>query len=447
VTGQNSEQVPSPIVGATRLKVLLRSVEEIDRELDEIAADVPAARRDEALDLSSVARVDDLLSALHGPAVREDVMWSAPPLATASVEPPPTPQAEEQEAFASISFSDVPGTQEEEDVPRQLLDFEPPVAPSSALATIVDMPDVVVDDAPPPPPSAVDTVIVAPDDVPPLATPSDPPVVNDSLFLSEPPAMPVGDLGLEPAPELRLDDAGDGATPDLGAVVESMLIDEEAVVVEGVSEAAPPPASTERDAPEAPEEQVLVDSDEVLVLEAPTAVTGTLLGLAPTFRPGSLTPSKPPENDLGEIVFNLEPELEVAKAPSPLGAPASRPLVAASSPLRARDSSVGILAAKRPPPKPSDSLDNLELDLADFMSAEARPPSLRPPPLLRQPPPPPQRSVPPPVPRASKPTVESEEVVELDDQELEVMRASSRPPPGADSKAPPPVPHRPGGQK
>lgn len=453
MTGQNSEQVPSPIAGATRLKVLQRSVEEIDRELDEIAVGVPAARRDVALDLSSVARVDDLLASLHGPAVRDDVVWSAPPPAAeataselpppASIEPPRAPQ-EEQEAFAAISFSDVPVALEE-DVPHELLDFEPRVAQADALATIVDMPDVVNDA--PPPPSAVETVIVAPDDAPPPALPDSP--VHEPLFLSEPPAMPVGDLEFEAAPELRLDDDGDRATPDLGVAVESMLIDEEAVVVEAAGESAPPIAiAAERDAPEAPEEQVVVDSDEVLVLDAPTAVTGTLLGLAPTFRPSSLSPSKPPENDLGEIVFNLEPELEVAKVSGPLGAPASRPLLAPSTPLRARDSGIGSFGVKRSPPKPSESLDNLELDLADFMSAEARPPSLRPPPLLRPPPTPPaQRSAPPPVPRASKPKVEAEEIEELDDQELEVMRASSRPPPGADSKAPPPVPQRPGGQK
>jgi len=454
VTGQNSEQVPSPIAGATRLKVLLRSVEEIDRELDEIAVGVPAARRDVALDLSSIARVDDVLSSLHDIAVRDDFVWSAPPppieaAPAASVEPPRTPQQEDQEAFATISFSDVPVALEE-DFPRQLLDFEPQVAQADALATIVDMPDIVVDDAPLPLPSAVDTVIVAPDDAPPLGALSDLPTVNEPLFLSEPPAMPVGDLEFEAAPEVRFDDFGDGAAPDLGAAVESMLIDEDAVVVEGGGEVASPPLITaERSAPEAPEEQVVVDSDEVLVLDAPTAVTGTLLGLAPTFRPRSLTPSKPPENDLGEIVFNLEPELEVAKASGPLGAPASRPLLAPSTPLRVRDSGIGSFGAKRSPPKPSDSLDNLELDLADFMAADARPPSLRPPPLLRQPPPTPlsQRSAPPPVPRASKPRVESEEIVELDDQELEVMRASSRPPPGADSKAPPPVPQRPGDQK
>lgn len=444
MTGQNSEQVLSPIAGATRLKVLLRSVEEIDRELDEIAAGVPAARRDVALDLSSIARVDDLLSSLHGPAVRDDVVWSAPP-PPASIEPPRAAQ-EDQETFAAISFSDVPVALED-DVPRELLDFEPQVAQADALATIVDMPDVVVTDAPPPPPSAVETVIVAPDDAPPLPALPDSPV-HEPLFLSEPPAMPVGDLEFEAAPELRLDDDGDGAAPDLGVAVESMLIDEEAVVVEGAGEVAAPTAiAAERDAPEAPEEQVVVDSDEVLVLDAPTAVTGTLLGLAPTFRPSSLTPSKPPENDLGEIVFNLEPELEVAKVSGPLGAPAPRPLLAPSTPLRARDSGIGSFGVKRSPPKPSDSLDNLELDLADFMSAEARPPSLRPPPLLRPPPPPAQRSAPPPVPRASKAKLEAEEIEELDDQELEVMRASSRPPPGADSKAPPPVPQRPGGQK
>jgi hypothetical protein len=480
VTGQNSEQVSSSMVGATRLKVLLRTVEEIDQELEAIALGVRGATRDVALDLSSIDRVDALLASLDGPQVRDDLVWSAPPPPDAPAPPSiPAPEAspveaapeveletfveeapaavttllsepaaplalnDEQEAFASISFSDVP-VAVEEDVPRQLLDFEPEALQPEALATIVDMPDIVVEEAPPPP-SAVATVIVTPEVEPPLVVLADLPLIDEPLFLSEPPALPVGDLEFGVALDLK--QSAEAPAPELGAAVESMLIDEDAVVVEGASEAATPlAAASESSAPGAAEEQVVVDSDEVLVLEAPLAATGTLLGLAPTFRPSSLSPSKPSENDLGEIVFNLEPELEMAKSPLAAAAPASRPLLS-SQPLRARDSLLGAPPSKRPPTKASEPPDNLELDLSDLMPGEARPPSLRPPPLLRQPPPPPQRSAPPPVPRASKPKVEAEEVVELDDQELEVMRASSRPPPVVDSKAPPPVPQRPGGQK
>jgi hypothetical protein len=463
------------MVGATRLKVLLRTIEEIDQELEAIAQGVLSATRDASLDLSSIERVDALLASLDGPRVRDDLVWSAPPppeppappsipapeasqveaapevefetfaeqapaaVATVLSEPSaPLASHDEQEAFASISFSDVPVAVEEEDVPRKLLDFEPEAPQAEALATIVDMPDLVVEEAPPP--SAVATVIVTPEGEPPAVVLADLPLIDEPLFLSEPLALPVGDL--EFGVELDVKPSAEAPATELGAAVESMLIDEDAVVVEGAGEAAPLALSP----PEAAEEQVVVDSDEVLVLEAPQAATGTLLGLAPTFRPGALSPSKPPENDLGEIVFNLEPELEVAKSPPAPAAPSSRPLHS-PTPLRARDSLLGAPPPKRPLTRASEPPDNLELDLSDLMPGEARPPSLRPPPLLRQPPPPPQRSAPPPVPRASKPKVEAEEVVELDDQELEVMRASSRPPPVVDSKAPPPVPQRPGGQK
>jgi hypothetical protein len=353
VTGQNSEQVPSPIAGDTRLKVLLRSVEEIDRELDEIAAGAPAARRDIALDASSLARVDEVLTSLHGASAREELAWSAPapaaeppstapeearPVTEPALEAEPLADAPPEFALASgeaaapslppqeladISFSQPPVEALEEDVPRQLLDFEPAAAPGDGLATILDVPDLTLEETPALP-SAVETVIVAPEGAP-VSAQSALPLVDEPLFLSVPPSLAVPDFEMEAppagpvaAPEGQGAAREEAVAPELGAAVESMLIDEDEVVVEAA-------ASTPPDAVEA---QVVVDADEVLVEEAPAAATGTLLGLAPTFRPGSAAPSRPPENDLGEVVFNLEPELEMAKAP-----PASlRPLLASSPP-------------------------------------------------------------------------------------------------------------------
>lgn len=492
MTGQNPEQVPSTIAGATRLTALQRPIEELDRELDELAAGVPAPRRDVAVDASSLARIEDLLDALGAAAAPVDLMWSAAPVpieasaaptleveaasvaAAVSSEPPPdavvdvvvsddasawepvaldatatvVTAAEGEPAFLSFAPAAEPQAAEtplvapdeprEEDIPRRFLDFAEPVAQGDALATVVDLPDVDVE-PPPAPPSALETLIAAPEGVAPPSAQSSLPQLDEPLFLSEPPALPVADLALDAAPEVPAG-AAEAPAPELGSAVESMLIDEDEVVVEAA--ASTPPGAAIASSPPAAEAQIVVDTDDVLVMEPPATATGTLLGLAPALHPSSRAPGGPSDGDLGEIVFNLEPELEVAKPATA----APRPVIVSTPPQRPRDSAVGATGSK--PPRARESLDNLELDLSELMTGEARPPSLRPPPLLRQPPPPPQqRSAPPPVPRAPKPRAEVEEIVELDEQEVEVLRASSRPPPAGESKAPPPVPQRPGGQK
>jgi len=489
VTGQNPEQVPTTIAGATRLTALQRPIEELDRELDELAAGVPAPRRDVAVDASSLAHIEDLLDALGAAAAPVDLMWSAAPVpleasaaptpeveaasvaAAVSSEPPPdavvdvvvsddasawepvaldatatvVTAAEGEPAFLSFAPAAEPQAAEtplvapaeprEEDIPRRFLDFAEPVAQGDALATVVDLPDLNAA-----PPSALETLIAAPEGVAPPSAQSSLPQLDEPLFLSEPPALLVADLALDAAPEVPAA-AAEAPAPELGSAVESMLIDEDEVVVEAA--ASTPPGAAIASSPPAAEAQIVVDTDDVLVMEPPAAATGTLLGLAPALHPSSQAPGVPSDGDLGEIVFNLEPELEVAK---PVTA-APRPVIMSTPPQRPRDSAVGATGSK-PPPRARESLDNLELDLSELMTSEARPPSLRPPPLLRQPPPPPQqRSAPPPVPRAPKPRAEVEEIVELDEQEVEVLRASSRPPLAGESKAPPPVPQRPGGQK
>lgn len=116
-------------------------------------------------------------------------------------------------------------------------------------------------------------------------------------------------------------------------------------------------------------------------------------------------PAKLGGDDLGELVFNVEPELEV-------GLFLTRP----STPPPATKSQ----------PQAREVLENLELDLSEFMTSEE--PALQPLPLLRPPPPPPQRSGPPPVPRASRPAMEADEIEELDVQDLELEASSSSPP-------------------
>ncbi|MFO0603116.1 MAG: hypothetical protein U0324_08075 [Polyangiales bacterium] len=503
MTGQNPEQVPSTIAGATRLTALQRSIEELDRELDELTRGVPTPRRDVAVDASSLAHIEDLLDALGSAVAPVDLTWSAAPVpfeahvaeptpaasaspvvdspamaAAVSIEPAQqvdvvmdvavgddtifgesvaidatstvvaaaesepailsfAPAAEPQAAETPLVALDEP---REEDIPRRFLDFAEPAAQGDALATVVDLPDLDVE-PPPASPSALETLIAAPEGVAPPSAQSSLPQLDEPLFLSEPPALLVADLALDAAPEVPAATA-DAPAPELGAAVESMLIDEDEVVVEAAA-STPPVAAASASSPPAAEAQVVVDTDDVLVMDPPAAATGTLLGLAPAVHPSSRAPGGPSDGDLGEIVFNLEPELEVAKPTTA----APRAVIVSTPPQRPRDSAVGPSGSKLPP-RARDSLDNLELDLSELMPGEARPPSLRPPPLLRQPPPPPQqRSAPPPVPRAPKSRAEVEEIVELDEQEVEVLRASSRPPPAGESKAPPPVPQRPGGQK
>lgn len=502
MTGQNPEQVSSTIAGATRLTALQRSIEELDRELDELTRDVPTPRRDVAVDASSLAHIEDLLDALGSAAAPVDLTWSAAPVpfeahvdeptpadgaspvvdapsAAAAVSIEPARQvdvvmdvtvcddtifgesvavdatatvvaaAESEPAILSFAPAAEPQAAEtplvaldearEEDIPRRFLDFAEPAGQGDALTTVVDLPDL--DDEPlPAAPSALETLIAAPQGVAPPSAQSSLPQLDEPLFLSEPPALLVADLALDAAPEVPAA-AAEAPAPELGSAVESMFIDEDEVVVEAA--ASTPPGSAIASSPPAAEAQIVVDTDDVLVMESPAAATGTLLGLAPALHPSSRAPGAPSDGDLGEIVFNLEPELEVAKSATV----PPRPVIVSTPPQRPRDSAVGATGSKLPP-LARESLDNLELDLSELMPGEVRPPSLRPPPLLRQPPPPPQqRSAPPPVPRAPKPRAEAEEIVELDEQEVEVLRASSRPPPAGESKAPPPVPQRPGGQK
>ncbi len=216
--------------------------------------------------------------------------------------------------------------------------------------------------------------------------------------------------------------------------------------------ASEPASSVSESAPE-PEGEVSIDTDDVLVEAAPSSespveappVTAPPPRPAPAIMAPSAAPtaiSRPSDsNDLGELMFDLEPDLGPL-TPAPSVAPVPRltlPSLPPRSPL-----SQGI---SRPPARPSPAAaaprDSLELDL-DAMFTDAQPSSLKPPPILR-PPPPPQRTAPPPVP-SMQPAVKPEEDLDLfeiiDDDEIEDVKPSSVPPPAPETRSPPPHPTR-----
>ena len=163
------------------------------------------------------------------------------------------------------------------------------------------------------------------------------------------------------------------------------------------------PAST----PDAPENEALMsfESDDVLMERAPSS------------HPPALEAKPGDGGDLGELMFEMEPELTVGSPPPP----------SASVPRLTLSTGVPVPRAPTAPPRapvraPSRAIEqheNLELDLSDLIN-EVKPPSVKPPPLLRAPPPtPPQRPPPPPVPRATKPVVTEIDLIEFDDSEIE----------------------------
>ncbi len=213
--------------------------------------------------------------------------------------------------------------------------------------------------------------------------------------------------------------------PDLEG---SALIDEEPVFVA--------PAATESGA------AVAVDTEDVLVVAEPPQLEEPPLHVVAKPSP----PTRASDgDDLGELMFELEPELTVG-APAPAASVPRLTLASAAAP-RARESAPPKEPAT-PPKVPAraaarsgDASESLEIDLSELLS-EGKPASVRPPPLLRPPPPPPQRSAPPPVPRAVKQFVEPDVVELIDEDEIEVVRTSSGPPPSVEAKAPPPPPVR-----
>ncbi len=182
------------------------------------------------------------------------------------------------------------------------------------------------------------------------------------------------------------------------------------------------------------EAEVSIDTDDVLIEAAPLSFDPAPPAVAPRKQP-SLAPvavsARPSDSlDLGELTFEIEPELGLAN-PEPSVSP-QRLTFSSVMPRSVPPSppSLPAIPSKPAPRATSRSFppgDNLELDLAELLS-EGMPPSVKPPPPLLRPPPP-MRSAPPPVPRAAAPVDETDVVELIDEDAIEVVKASSAPPP------------------
>jgi hypothetical protein len=480
VTGQNSEQASVTPAGTTRLHTLRSTLAELDCELEELARGVSITHHRERLDASSLMCVDEVLSSLEEPKSPHPVLQHGlpeqpntraviarlpsieTPLAIAVASHPEDTEIASAEAkgrastvtgiFAPTDASPIaveenrtetvttteeseliaPSEHPEEDVPLHLPDLTA-TSSDNALATILDVSEPWVGALPGSIDSQVPSSTTTEEETSGVIQSSSPRHEDthplESLSPSTPPTQTSIPL-LEGRPEANLMTSEEMPALELGSVVESMLIDEDAVIVETAASSTP--------------SEPAIDTSNPFGMGSAKTATGTFLGVAPSQTTlESSTSVVVPTNDLGEIVFDLEPELEIATSATP----SFRPVPTLSSPPASRERT-GLPSPTKPSTRPLDSPDNLELDLSDLLSTEGRPPSLRPPPLL--PPPPglsPQRSVPPPVPRVSKPRVQTEEIIDLEDEAVEVARLPKRPTSGGESKTPPPVPQRPGGQK
>ena len=247
-------------------------------------------------------------------------------------------------------------------------------------------------------------------------------------------AVAVDAVAEEPAVLIALDEPTFEAEPESSGILEALAatVPADATIDEGSVRSATATIVDEGGAvieeepeflmmPVEPDSQVSVDTDDVLVEEE-----AALQPRVPSHRPSE-------GNDLGELMFDLEPELNVGVYD--VRTTSSR---VASSPSTFAAPRGGSESAK-PLFKPAmrlSSPDNLELDLSDLLN-DAKAPSIRPPPLLR---PPTQRSAPPPVPRAGKPRVEAELLELIDEDEIEVVGGPGASAESAESKAPPPLP-------
>ena len=195
------------------------------------------------------------------------------------------------------------------------------------------------------------------------------------------------------------------------------------------------------------EAEVSIDTDDVLIESAPQsaapAATQSALPAAPPPAPvkapsivAPVMSSRPSDIDLGELTFEMEPDLGLG-APEPSVVPPR--LTLSSIGPRVAPPSVPSKPPPRAAPRSLPPTENLELDLAELLS-EGKPPSVKPPPPLLRPPPPVRSAPPPPppVPRVAKP-VEEPDIVELIDEDaIEVVKASSAPPPPLDGHIPAP---------
>lgn len=440
MTEQNHEW-PSPAsIRPASLHAQFHSLEAVDRELDQVGANVRPPRRDVPLDLSSV---DEILSSILSPSMVRTAL-SVPAASSVdttpsgaspqSIDPLPTPVVHATPVSVSIpahqgsqpsSDQTVPAstlasspTDEEEDIPRRFFDLD--ATTGDPLATILDVPDFLASETLVS--VTLPTLLTAPGAVSSPTAQNTPPLLNDPTVLTESLALPATDLLFDATPEFL--SALLDPTPSVPP--EPLLIDEDDVVLEAAV-TAPPTRVPERG---------LVDATRFA--DAPASATGTLLGVsAPP--PRSIAPSpKHAESDAEALVFKLEPELNDAPIP-----PASRPV------------GVSERSDGRGPPTPSSrTLPRASGHTHNPPALPSQPPSRASSPSLRaagsgkQPPPPPRpaQAAPPPAQRTAG-ALTTDDVEELDAQEVEIVASPSVPPPAADSKAPSPVAERLPGQK
>lgn len=413
------------------------TLDDVDRMLDQLSAALSNDWTPSPVARLSLVDADALLQALDEggaplpPIVHAPMVFEAPlPEVVAAAEPTTPVIAVEQVAPAStVAVVEAPAPPVETlevsapmftDAPElgvAVLDLEPslPVIENSAPVAVFDAPmlEVVIPaEAVTPPSNAESTAI---------------------------------ELGAD-----ELDSLGDAVVQSLAndiAAPVPALASAEATLLDRPSVHDLPPV-----APPLPEAPLVVE-DEVMFIEEPRVRSPMIPRAAPVPRPTALrTPSRPsPEvrvappaavatidNDLGELNFEIEPDLGESQNAQPASSP--RLTLTSTAPERARESIATPPARAPAPQRASEPSESLEFDLSEFMS-EAKAPSVRPPPLLRAPPPVPmsKHSALPPIPRVSKPMPEPEPVELLDADDLEVVRSSSAPPSVAESSTPPPI--------
>jgi len=412
---------------ALRIDRLGLSLDEVERELEALAAEVVRGLVDVVVEPVVLADVDAELDALAAVVV-DGVVTPEPrfrhravvvrPVVIAPSAPDPVP------ALAPVVIAEPPTALEPEptiEAPAAVMTLaeEPPSVPESAVARVSVRP--VVEEAREITPELFSTPS-APEDLPPL----------DDLDR---------ELGLSSATAT----VPFGAVAPLGA---SLLV---ASAMMSASTAAPAPRATGTspmgDATTEP-------APAPARVAAPRAASVQPMD-APTFRPTASPLERDPlEDDLGELVLDLSPvgfesPSVPPSAPSSI-APSVRPgQVFSSAPPRASATPPERKSApSRPLSVPSAPRDELEFDLGDLLAGDGEE-SLAPPPLL--PVGPVEESATPAFeepPRASVKPRDS--VIEIDSNEIESVRPSMIPgfEPGSVTKVvPPPPPLRKGGVK
>lgn len=419
---------------ALRINLLGLSLNEVERELDALAAEV--ARGVDAVGIEPVALADvdaelDALAAIvvDGVVAPEPRFHHRVAVARPVVAAPSAPEPEP--APAPLVLDDVPLTLEPEptlEAPAAAAMFrteELPAASAPSPAAVSVRPAVV--EAREITPELFSTPSASENDLPPLDD------LDRELGLSATATVPFGAV------------APLGASLLVASAMTSAPITTPAPKATGTSpmgDAAAEPAPVSTPAP-APSRMVAEHVASLRPLDAPT------------FRP-TASPAERDllEDDLGELVLDLSPvgfESPSVPPPQPASiAPSARPaqLFSSAPPRASAPPAERKSVPSRPLSVPSAPRDELEFDLGDLLAGDAEE-SLAPPPLL--PIGPADESALPSLEEPPRANVKPRDsVIELDANEIESVRPSMIPgfEPGSVTKVvPPPPPLRKGGVK